>query len=528
MKKRIQQFAGGMLVRAANFLGYTPELFSAIGGRSFGVSSSGVTVTTETALKVAAWKRGIQLISDYIGKTPYHVKRDGLKDKQHPAWMLVRRWSNYHVVSAREFRRTMAAIALARGNSVAFIVRESATAVPVELRILPPNTCRPVKAAGGIRYKIEGRSNTVSPSDVIHIKGFSLNAFWGDDPISGYARDVLGLSIAGQNYAAGYYEHGGLPTKYAHAEHVLQDDEYNTINKRLNDSGGLANRLSNAHDIPICEGFELKDLSPTAEQTQLLESREFSLTDIANALGISVHKLQGKRNSSYKSLEEENRAFGDDTLDPFFCQFEEQYAKLLTEAEQQTEAVKIEAVRESLQRTNAKDKALIVSKATGGAPWLEQDEARELYDLPPSTKLPTPLYMQQQTDDDEAKDSDDERSNQTLAKQQAAVASVFARMGKRLSTQLRRAAAKPDTFGRFVDQLDERNRQTVAEALQPVVALVRDSIDCEAVAAEYLNSFRAVLPAADTDDFSSAAGTIADRWERSHDTHAAQLLALKV
>lgn len=382
MLRRFNRTLGKFAYRAATILGYSPEMYAAIGGRSLAYASSGVRVTADTALKVAAWKRGIALVSEYIGKTPFHVKAEHVKVKEHPAWMLVRKWARYQQQSANRFRQTMIVHALTTGNGCAYIARNPDTFEPWQLRILAAGSCQAVLQNGVVRYKIDGIKRTVPAYNILHVMAFSDDGLNGLDPISSYARDVLGLSIAEQDYAAGYYAHGGSPTLYAHSESVMGDDEFNAVNKRLNDKGGLKNSLSNAHEIPICEGFSLENLTPTAEQSQLLSAREFSLKDIANALGVPLHKLQGDGKSSYKSLEEENRAFREDTLDPWLCQFEEQYSKLLTEDEQHTDSVRIEAVRESLTRTNMSERAAYLKAAIGG-PWMTPAEGRDIDSLEP-------------------------------------------------------------------------------------------------------------------------------------------------
>lgn len=521
---------GNLALRAANFLGYSPDVYSAIGGGfRTGHATSGKTVSTETALKVVAWKRGIQIVSDYVGKTPFHVTCGHEKDKQHNAWPLVRKWAIRDVVSAREFRRSMTAKAMATGNSVAYIQRIPGTMQPVSLQMMPTGSCRPVKLPGGIvRYKVEGQHRTLPAHDVIHIKGFSLDELWGDDPLTGYARDVLGLAIAEQDYAAGYFEKGGAPTTWAHAEHHLKEDEYNEINARLNQNGGLQQQLNSEFDIPICEGFELKNLTPTAEQAQLLESREFSLTDVANAIGISVHKLQGKRNAAYKSLTEENEAFGDDTLDPFFCQFEEQYEKLCTEAERDTGTHEVAAVRESLKRTNAKDKSEVVKTSVGG-PWMTINEGRAIDSLPPveggDVLIPmaaTPSEPPATDDEDNDNDNDnDEDTDADTERRSAALAEVFQRINRRMSKQVQKAAkGKPDALATFLASLEERNAGTLTEALGPLAALIAgEDIDAEPLALRHIDDFRSHVTRATIDTDNAC-----DSFEAMADGHAAQLL----
>ena len=550
----VRRFAGSVMLRAATILGMKADLYQGITSRSVGSSLAGITVNNDSALKISAYKRGVELISNYIGKTPFHVKKNKKKDKRHPAWKLVRKWAQYHQLSAFEFRRTLVFLTLTRGNGYAYIVRDPETYAPTALRILDPGKVTPFLRAGNLYYQFEGRSRAVSSSDVIHIKGISKNGYVGLDPIVTYAADVLGLSLAQQQYASTYYAAGGSPSVYVYSAVALDDDKFNRLRGQ---TGPLKRSLDNPHDIPVLDNAELRTLNLSAEQTQLLGSREFSLKDIANILNISVHKLNGEGTGGYKSVEEENNAFRDDTLDPFFVQFEEQYEKLLTEAEQEEESHQVEAVRESLTRSNMTDRANYLTKAIGG-PWMTPGEGRdvdsleelentsELYPPPNMTKEdpnatptdPTPApapaakpkrstgrdkYGDGKTDPEEhetpQREHGDERS--TTLKQIAALEDTFSRMLKRLTVAARKASEKPGGVSVFLNDLPARHADVIRSALTPIVEVCGgEARDAEAITkalmAETRISFEgAVQRMASPDKYQETIGEACDQLERS-------------
>lgn len=477
---RTQTGLAGLAFRAATKLGYSAEHYAAIGGRSLSTAMSGKTVSQATAYKVAAYKRGVQLISDYIGKTPYHVKAGNKKAKEHPAWPLVRRWAIWHEQSAFQFRRVLTVHALTRGNGYALIRRDPGTMAPVDLRILDPARILPARVSGRIVYKITNSLTMLEASDVMHIRGFGDDGICGLDPIITYARDVLGLAIAQQDYASTYYAAGGVPSVYGKADAGMSQEAWNRLESA---EGALKNALDDPHRIPILEGIELKNTNLSAEQTQLLGAREFSLKDIANCLGMTVHKLNGTGNSSYKSLEEENRAFRDDTLDPFLCQFEIEYAKLLTEAEQVDESHDIEAVRESLTRTNMLDRANYLKTAIGG-PWMTPAEGRDVDSLEEKAgadELLKPLNMTPPEQIPRQRDTPVPESSQTgvdssqVRHQITALTDVLERMTKRLSVAASRAAGKSPQFPEFLSDIRSRHETVICDALAPILALCSGS-----------------------------------------------------
>ena len=558
----VRRFAGSAMLRAAKILGMEAGLYHALSSRSVGASLAGISVNNDSCLKISAYKRGVELIASYIGKTPFHVKRNKRKDRQHPAWKLVRKWAQYHQLSAFEFRRTLVFLALTRGNGYAYIVRDPETYAPTALRILDSSKVTPTLRAGSLYYQLEGRARLIGSSDIIHIKGITKNGFVGLDPIKTYATDVLGLSLAQQQYASTYYAAGGSPSVYVYSPVSLDDDKFNRLRGQ---TGPLKRSLDNPHDIPVLDNAELRTLNLSAEQTQLLGSREFSLKDIANILNISVHKLNGEGTGGYKSVEEENNAFRDDTLDPWFVQFEEQYEKLLTEAEQETESHQIEAVRESLTRSNMTDRANYLQKAIGG-PWMTPGEGRdvdsleeidgtsELYPPPNMTKEdpnaaaashPAPArtakpkrstgrdkYGDGETDPEEHDSPRIEHGgtrSQTL-KQVAALEDTFSRMLKRLTVAARKASEKPGGVSVFLNDMPARHADVIRSALTPIVEVCGgEARDAEAITKALIVEARVSLEGAaqrteSPDKYQDAIGEACDQLERSAGRYARKAL----
>lgn len=512
------RFSRRVITRAASFLGMPLDQYNAISSRSVGSSLAGVSVNSDSALKVAAYKRGVELIGNYIGKTPFHIRRDNKKDKTHPAWKIVRKWAQYHQLSAFEFRRTMIVLAQTRGNAFAYIVRDPGTYEPLELRILDPGRVRVVLKRGQLGYTFGESPRVISATDVIHIRALSTDGYCGLDPIRSYAADVLGLSLAQSQYASTYYAAGGAPSVYLYSATPLDDDKFNRLK---GETGPLKRSLENPHEIPVLDMAELKSLNLSAEQTQLLGSREFALKDIANILNITVHKLNGEGTGGYKSVEEENNAFRDDTLDPWFVQFEIEYEKLLTEAEQAAESHTVEAVRESLTRSNMADRANYLQKAIGG-PWMSAAEGRDvdsLESLPNTGELYPPPNMTKADPNAATADTTPARAVNVL-KQVAAVEDTFARMVKRLTVQARKAGERSAAFPEFLNDLPTRHGDVIRSALRPVVEVCGGDGEhverlARALLAETRVRLQTVYDTATPDNFSAEVGEACDTLERS-------------
>lgn len=465
------------------------------------LSASGVTVNAETAMLVAAYKRGVELLANHVAKVTYEVKRDCVNEVDHPASPLIRWWARHHQMSAFEHRRTMMVLALNRGNGYSYIVRRGSQ--PVELLLLDSGMVFPQLIQGELWYRVTGRNTLISSSDMIHIKGLGFNGYEGLDPIRYYAKEVLGLALATQNYAATYYENGGTPSAYLYSEHPLTDDQFNRLK---GEAGPLKRSIANPHELPILEAAKINTVGLTAEQTQLLEARKEIILDIANMLGLPPHKLGLPISTSYGSLEEENEAFREDALDPWLVQFEMEYRKLLTEDEQATECCTVEACRDDIKRLKLVDKATYLSTLTGSAPMLTANEARADLGKPPiegGDQLLTPLNMSgnqgsqsaqsadatdttDTTTDTEsesedspattpeaeaaaAEDAEDMAEQEQRCARQQALADVYHRMARRLCV----AAAKvkrPEQLVELRSSLDS-HAAVITTAFSPIVRL---------------------------------------------------------
>lgn len=528
IRRTVRNVAQGIRRSAAKLFGINESVWSAISRLGFAsgsvMAASGVLVNAESAMTIAAYKRAVELLSHHVAKSAFNVRAGVTVDAQHPAHSLIRWWARHHEMSSFEFRRTLMVHALTVGNGYAYIVRRGS--LPVELLLLEPSKVIPEIVQGRLRYRVTGRQYSIPASDMIHIKGMGFNGYVGLDPIRYYAKEVLGLAIATQSYAAKYYENGGTPQAYLKSEVPLTDDQFNRLK---GEAGPLKRSVENPHELPILEMTEIKSVGLTAEQTQLLSARKDIILDIANLLGIPPHKLGLAISTSYGSLEEENDAFRDDALDPWLVQFEMEYRKLLTEDEQAGETHEVCAARHDLTRLKSTDLATYLQTLGGGVTVLTVNELRSHVGMPPvpgGDKLLSPLNMtaadqpaagdtkppaadpkaavgeakqpaiDPATADPKAAAELAQRQSARAAHQLQALEDVYTRMTKRLVTAAGKVK-RPDQLTEFRSQLDSQHLPVICAALAPIVPLCGGT-DAGPFAGELLTEFRSRLDTAAT------------------------------
>lgn len=518
--------------KRATMFGLSRLVYGGLGGMSFALSSSGVDVNTENSLQNSSYFRGVNLLSNAVGKTEFTVKSGADEMTAHPANKLVKFWAKHHQLSSGMFRKTLVVHALLYGNGYARIIRHNSK--PVKLVILNPRYVTPELVNGDLFYRIDNpddettAARRLSASSIIHIKAFSVDGWVGLDPIRYWASETLGLAIAVQKYASQYYENGGQPRAYLHSEHPLSDEQWSNFEERIAPS--FTSDLTNPHKMPLLEQMDIKSTGLNAEQTQLLESRKQSMLEIANILGIPPHKLGLTQSTAYNSLEEENKAFREDAVAPWVEQFESEYRKLLTEEEQESESHRIEANQFDLSKTDIKSRFEALNKATGGAAFMTPNDARKTMgaaDHPEGDTLhkPPTNEVKDEPDGEAAADSDsgdDEADERAIAirtlHQVRALTDVFGRITKRLAVEAVKRSAKSEQWPDYLEDLSDRHVLALRSMLEPIVPLCGGTAeDVKQITDEIVGQFRDQLAAVyDTetrDDFKPSVARAADRFQ---------------
>ena len=351
-----------------------PELWEAYGAVE---SASGQKISAESALKFAPWWRGINLISRDVAKLPLVVyKRAGQgkeKDSTHPAYRLLRYRANDELMSASTFKQTIQALAMSTGNGYAWI-RRNQHAVPLELIIIDPCDVVPFRENGRLWYGIKiGESwRRTSPADVFHIKGLSRDGLVGYS-VYRNARDSLGEGVSAQKYESRFFKNDARPSVVIEVPGAMPEDaQREFIRQWENTFGGLENSHRTAI---VTHGGKVNPFSRSARDSQLLELRKFNLVDIANWCGVPVHKVGGEGRTAFASLEQENQAYLDESLDPWLVTWEDEAReKLLTEEEKNRDTHVIEFTRQALVRADIAARYTAYNTAIRGG-WMNADMA---------------------------------------------------------------------------------------------------------------------------------------------------------
>jgi len=348
-------------------------------------TASGVDVNDQTALSCVAVYAAVRILSETVGSLPGHVMRETEQGKEkaltHPLYSLIHEQPNPEQ-TAMEWRETAMCHLLLRGNHFSEKQYDQAGRLialwpihPDRVRVERQNTNAPLS----YRISIPGGGEVrLGPDRILHLRGMGSNGITGFSPIA-LARNAVGLAIAAQDYGARLFRNDTRPGGVLEHPGKLSDPAY----KRLRTSIEQEHQgLTNAHRMMILEeGMKWQQIGINPDDAQFLESRKFSVTEIARLFNLPPHFLRDLERATFSNIEQQGIEFVVYSLRPWLVRFEQRLKiELLSAQDRVTHFIKFNV--DGLLRGDIKTRyeAYQVAKQNG---WLNADDIRELEDMNP-------------------------------------------------------------------------------------------------------------------------------------------------
>lgn len=304
---------------------------------SFGVSSSGATVSAISAMQVAAVHACVSKIAGAISTLPFDLYAlDGetrIKQPRDDLWYKLNEQPSEAFTAASHWEGVSVA-QLLRGDAYTWIQRRMNGTIKALLPI-PWASCSPMRMAdGSVRYYINmpeyGIQTWLEPADVLHFPGFGFDGLKSMSVIKYAARSAVGNALAMDDYSGKFFANG------AHPSIVLKTDKAMTQSQKEALQAAFASKYSgsdNFHRLPLVltEGLDAKEINITAEDAQLIEARKFQVIDIARAFGVPPHMIgETSASTSWGSgIESMSRGFVTYTLQPHLVKIEQELNRKL-------------------------------------------------------------------------------------------------------------------------------------------------------------------------------------------------------
>ena len=345
---------------------------------------SGIRVNADNSMACSAYTACIRVISDAVSSLPLHLfekMANGGKRKvtEHPLYRLLHQQPNPWQ-TAQEFRDWMTGLYLHYGASYAEI--RSGDRGPVsELWPLHSSRMEVERLEDGrLRYKYrEPDSNryTFYRQEQIFCLRFTTED--GITPVPTYKlfQNVLGLAQALENHASTYFGNGARPGVVLESENPIPVEAAERLREQWERMHRGSDRAFRTAILP--NGVKAHELSGSNEAAQMLESRQFAVTEVCRIFRVPPHMVQDLTRSTYSNIEVQGTEFLQHCLLPHLKRWEAAIARDLIEDDERYFAE--HSVSGLLRGDHASRSAYYVSALQNG--WMTINEIRELENLNP-------------------------------------------------------------------------------------------------------------------------------------------------
>lgn len=304
------------------------------GIQSISFTDAGIKVTNDTAQTISAvWNANLQISQD-IATFPvklYQIK-DGVRTQveKHPALDLLNYKANGSL-NSQVLRRSNVSQYNLRGNLLTYIKPKRGG---FELVLCNPDRSRVKLSSRGNKfydlstYTGEGREyeyTDIPEYMVIHVPNHCLNGLWGIDVILNF-KNLLGLTLAQEKFNNTFYGNNASPSGILKVPHNLKEGDAERYREEWK------NKIKNGLSV-LGAGMEYQQVSITPEQSQFLQSRKFSIEEVARMFNMPLHKIKSLDRATNNNIEHQSKEYYQDTIQPIVTLIECEYKKLLTEDE---------------------------------------------------------------------------------------------------------------------------------------------------------------------------------------------------
>lgn len=352
---------------------------------------SGAVVNDATAMRVSAVYACVRLIAGAIAGLPVHVYRRTPEARQridHDLWWLLNE-QPCAAFNAATFWEFIATQFMLREDGIAFIKRtpngapeafipwpRSKVRIDVDPESPPKNPRLVYRFHDGDRYF------GAEQDDVLHFPGFGFNGVHGMSVIQWGARNGIGIAIKADEFAGKFYGQGAQPQHAIKAPGQMTPAQQDAFREAW--VAKYSGAGPTGMPLILTEGLDITELSMTAADAQLLESRKWQVIDIARAFGVPPFMIgENEKSTSWGSgIEQMGIGFARYTLMPHLTRIRQELNRKLFRRAGLFVAHNVD----SLQQADAKGRGEYFKAALGGTQspaWMTPNEVRKLENLPP-------------------------------------------------------------------------------------------------------------------------------------------------
>lgn len=341
------------------------------------VALPGVTETIVLGLS-AAW-RAVNLISNGVAAMapPRMVAADGITPMPTP--LVVARPNASMGIT--DFWHSAVAVAIMKGNFVGILADYDTAGWPRQIVPVHPDLVKTYVVDGYCYYSIG--DHVYSADEVVHVRGYTVVGNpWGVGVVDNFRRS-LGAQLDQQSLASATYKTGAVPSGVisVHRPEVT-DEQATSVKAQWVEAHGSGQRAP----AVLSEMFSFEAISWSPEDAQFLQSRQFSVAEIAFMFGLSPSDLDatvGGSSITYQNIQDQFAHRVTETLGPWTARFEDAWSDIVPGGNL------VRFNRSNLLHAN--ERATFESNAIGiSSGQITVDEARAMLNRSPIS-APSPL-----------------------------------------------------------------------------------------------------------------------------------------
>lgn len=290
-------------------------------------SATGLSIDADSAMRVAAVYRCRNILAETLASLPLQIYRrrdDGGKEiaRDHPLYGVLHTRPNSWQTSF-EFREMMMGHLVMRGNAYAQIVA-GPRGFADQLIPLNPDRVRVERLdSNRLRYQVSqpnGQQLPLMQDEIMHVRGHTIDGIRGISMID-YMRDAIGSALAADIFGARFFANDGTPSGVLIHPKTLNETSANRIKKSfLEKAGGVMN----SHSLMVLEeDMKYQQIGISNRDAQFLESRKFSVTEIARIFGIPPHMIADLDRATFSNIEQQSVEFVTYTMRPWLVCWEQ-------------------------------------------------------------------------------------------------------------------------------------------------------------------------------------------------------------
>jgi HK97 family phage portal protein len=362
------------------------------------------SVTSDAAMRLTAVYSCVRVLAESVSMLPfvlYTETDDGTKKPNKKHWL-------YKLLAVRpndfqnplEFREMMQGHVSLRGNAYAQIVSNGAGIVTDLIPLHPDRVTVEPLTDTNWRYRVRNMDQTVTTfnrGSIFHLRGLSGDGIMGYNPIQA-AREAVATGLAAQNYGMRYFENDATPGGWIEYPGQFKDDDQK---RRFRDQFQATQTGRHRHKTAVLElGMKYHQISITNQDAQYLETRKFSVSEIARLFRIPPHLIGDLDKATFSNIEQQSIEFVNFTLMPWLVRWEEAIRYTFLDPEDE---LNVEFQTKALLRGDAAARAMYYHNGILDG-WMVRNEARISEGLNPLDGLDEPLRPLNMVEENEAEE----------------------------------------------------------------------------------------------------------------------------